>query len=246
MDAATLQAKTYAGYANVARIMGVSYQLWRPGEAHNPFTNQIATLLASFNGEDMAYSKPTKYGKATWYGVFDGRLSLPGDYLVRSGGDIYFVAAQQLHLPILAVLCNRLVRIQRPAPAPATLGAQPYKGVVTTVPAKMADVLGSAGAGVLDNNFILNQSSLGAGTSTLGLGWPCSLLRGRGGSGQGQPDRLADSVSQAGWDILLPVSAPLVVKPSDIVLDDLGKRYQVGSAELTDLGWRVSVMEVHT
>lgn len=231
MDAATLQAKIYAGYANVALRMGVSYQLWRPAELDNPFTNQITTLLASFNSEDMAYSKPRKYGKATWYGVFDGSLTQPGDYLVNPTGDIYFIAAQQLHLPILVIQCNRQVRIQRPVAAPPTVGAQPYRGVQTTVAAGMTDVLGTEAVG-----------------TNPAISWPCSLLRGHGGSGQGQPDRLADSVSQAGWDVLLPPSAveTLVIRPSDMLIDDLGKRYQVGSAELTDLGWRVSVMEVHS
>jgi len=117
MDATKLQAKIYGGYAKAAQRLGLTCSQYRPTSSTSAALgtgNLLRTLPASFNAEDMSYSKPNKYGKATWYCLADGSLLAVGDYLVQPDGSAYFVAGLQLHLPIFVVGCNRVVNILRP------------------------------------------------------------------------------------------------------------------------------------
>lgn len=116
MDAATLQSRIYSGYAKAASRVGFSADQYRPTSASNPtaINNKLRSLPASFNAEDMTYGKPNKYGKATWYGLFDGSLTQVGDYLVNTQDGAFFIAAQQTALPILLVNCNRTITVKRP------------------------------------------------------------------------------------------------------------------------------------
>ena len=185
--------------------------------AASPLSNQIGTLKAAFNSGDSTYRAPNLPGDAIWYGDFDGRLTQPGDYLVRvADGQTYFVAAQQQLLPIVCIDCNRSVHITRQQ-TQAAVGAVGYGGMV---PANEVDVLGTS-------------SAL----------WPASILF--GGKSQSAAGLPAD-VKNSGWRILLPPSVPVVLKAGDIVIDDLSKRYAIDGAELTDLGWRINAQEVHT
>jgi hypothetical protein len=73
--------------------------------------------------------------------------------------------------------------------------------------------------------------------------WPASiLLGGRREAGTGLPS----GVSEAAWSILLPPSVPITILASDILTDDLGRRFAVQAAESSDLGWRMLCTEVHT
>lgn len=72
--------------------------------------------------------------------------------------------------------------------------------------------------------------------------WPASILQG----GKPLPAvGLPSDVKDAGWKILLPASAPVTIKTADLIEDDTGRGFAVGSAELTDLGWRLEVNETH-
>ncbi|HHW4685713.1 MAG TPA: hypothetical protein ACQGQG_10560 [Xylella sp.] len=55
---------------------------------------------------------------------------------------------------------------------------------------------------------------------------------------------LPADVKNSGWRLLLPPFVPVVVRSGDIVTDDLGKRYAIEGAELTDIGWRINAQEV--
>ncbi|MGJ7529849.1 hypothetical protein [Variovorax sp. GB1P17] len=220
MDAATLQNRIYKGYGKAAVRLGVSYSIARPLLAAAPLANVVGSVLASFNAEDWEYVKPNKYGKATWYGLFDGTLTQAGDYLLGPQGP-FFIAGQQLHLSILCVACNRSVGLLRPAPPVSGTGVQGYGGTC------IAD--GTAGLGTITNGVLSN-------------GWPASILL---GGRQGHGTELPMAVSNAGWQILLPPSVPIVINASDIIIDDLGRRYIAEAAELTDLGWRINCKEAH-
>ena len=115
MDSVLLQQKIYGGYAQAASRIGPLCTLYRPASAANPLAsaNIVASLPASFNAEDMAYRKPSGYGEALRYCLIDGTQTQAGDYLV-GGGNTWFIAAQQLALPILAVACNRVLNLSRP------------------------------------------------------------------------------------------------------------------------------------
>lgn len=115
MDATKLQSKVYKGYAQAAKRIGPAFNLFRPTNPLNPFANgPVTTLNASFNAEDMTYSRPNKYGKPTWYCLVDGSQVQVGDYL-SNASQTFFIAAMQPILPILAVDCNRTINVLRPA-----------------------------------------------------------------------------------------------------------------------------------
>lgn len=131
MDYTAIQSKVYSGYAKAAGFIGDDNDIYRPSTSSNPIIigNKIRTIRASYNAEDMKYSRPNKYGKATWYGLFDGSQTQVGDYLVGAGGT-FFIAAQQALLPILCVSCNRVGTIYRPTTI-SSVGAGDYTGLTT-------------------------------------------------------------------------------------------------------------------
>lgn len=87
----------------------------------------------------------------------------------------------------------------------------------------------------------------GTVTSTdaiLATGWPASIL-GVGGQGTGQSGIAAD-LSGGAWQVLLPASLNVGLRIGDRVTDDLGRIAVIATAELTDLGWRVSARQANT
>lgn len=69
-------------------------------------------------------------------------------------------------------------------------------------------------------------------------GWPASVLQGT--KGEQNSTGLPGDVRTPWWAILMPAWPGLVLRTSDIVVDDLGRRYAISSAELTDMGWRMT------
>ncbi len=69
--------------------------------------------------------------------------------------------------------------------------------------------------------------------------WPACLLENGGDAGGGR----VGETRFGGWTLLLP---PLPAPPQtgDVVSDDLGGAYVVGSAEQSVLGWRLAVRQV--
>lgn len=215
MDAATLQARIYSGYAKAAKRIGYTTAHYRPSSASNPIAagNKLTDLFASFNAEDMGYRKANKYGHPTWFGLFDGSLTQVGDYLTNAQDGTFFIAAQQTALPILLVSCNRTIDVMRPQQQ-AGVGALGYGG------------------------------NTAATESPLMTGWPAAVLQGP--KGEKNEVGLPGDVKTPWWSILLPSFPGVVLRSGDIVADDLQRRYVIGSAELTDLGWRLSTMQAQT
>lgn len=128
MDGPTLQARIYAGRGIAAAHIGLPCNQFRPLVATSPFTNQVGVISVALNSADQTYLKPNLYGKAIWYADMDGRLTQPGDYLVRQNdGSNWFVAAQQQLLPIVVINCNRVINVLRPQQQ-SGVGAQGYGG----------------------------------------------------------------------------------------------------------------------
>jgi hypothetical protein len=65
-------------------------------------------------------------------------------------------------------------------------------------------------------------------------------LRSRGG----EPDASvpADAYGRASWNIFIPVAVIAIgtVTENDVIVDDLGKRYQVAGAEWSPLGYNIT------
>lgn len=214
MDGAKIQARVYRGYAKAADKIGLPHQVYRAAGGDDPLAagNLVATLRASLNAEDMKYGRPNKYGKPTWFAIFDGAQTQVGDYLKGPSGT-FFIAAQQALLPILAVECNRTINILRPQQQTG-VGAVGYGGDTD------------------DNETLLMQA------------WPASVLQ--GSKGEKNETNLPGDVRSPWWAVLLPALPGVLLRTADIITDDLGRRLLVSSAELTDMGWRITAMQALT
>ncbi|PXX42218.1 hypothetical protein [Aquitalea magnusonii] len=71
--------------------------------------------------------------------------------------------------------------------------------------------------------------------------WPASVLQGT--KGEQNDAKLPGDVRTPWWAILMPAWPGIVLRTSDIITDDIGRRYTVSSAELTDMGWRITAMQ---
>lgn len=76
-----------------------------------------------------------------------------------------------------------------------------------------------------------------SGEAVMLAGWPASMLLG-GRSSRGEAG-LPGELPLASYLALLPAFAGVTVLPGDVLRDADGVRYNVGQAELSDLGWRI-------
>lgn len=73
------------------------------------------------------------------------------------------------------------------------------------------------------------------------LHWPASVL---GDAGAGQPAAALPGDSTVPyWTVLLPAFPGIVLLPADLMRDDLGRAAVIAAAELSDLGWRITVRQ---
>lgn len=74
--------------------------------------------------------------------------------------------------------------------------------------------------------------------------WPASVL-GASGSGEPQADLPSDNTVPY-WTVLLAAFPGVTLLPADLMSDDLGRNATVAAAELTELGWRLTVKQAIT
>jgi hypothetical protein len=74
--------------------------------------------------------------------------------------------------------------------------------------------------------------------------WPASIL-GVGGSGLPRADLPSDE-SVPYWTVLMPAYGDVILLPGDLMQDDLGRNATVAAAELSSLGWRITVQQSST
>ena len=74
--------------------------------------------------------------------------------------------------------------------------------------------------------------------------WPANVL-GASARGQPQSDLPSDS-SIPYWTVLLPAISGVILRPSDLMTDDLDRHAVVAAAELTELGWRITAKQATT
>jgi hypothetical protein len=72
-------------------------------------------------------------------------------------------------------------------------------------------------------------------------GWPASILQGT--KGEANPTQLPGDVRTPWWLVLMPAWPGVVFRTSDIIRDELDRKYVISSAELTDMGWRCTAMQ---
>ena len=81
-----------------------------------------------------------------------------------------------------------------------------------------------------------------AGEVNLMVGWPASVLQ--GSKGEKSDVGLPGDTKNPWFTVLVPSWDGVLIRTSDIISDDIGGRYRVSSAELTDLGWRLTAQQV--
>lgn len=194
---------------------GRMFEVHRPVYSTAPLASPLRTTLA------YLYRDPRGHGNADWLLMIDDAAAQPGDYLVR-GDEIYIYGRRSFMLPAQAMRCNHQVALLRRPAAITPTGEQPYGGICV---AESQVVLGD----IDENNRMVT-------------GWPASILI---GGRQGAGAHLPLSVANGGFEIMLPATVPEPLHASDLLLDNLGRQFITDTCELTDLGWRLAVKEVH-
>lgn len=219
MEQSHLQDRISWGLNITARHIGRQTDVYRPAGSADPLSpiHRILRIHAGFSAPDGKFIRPSGYGNPIWHGVFDSAYTRPGDFLVQDA-DVWFIAAQQNLLPTLCVQTNRIVSVVRPA-APSSTGLNGYGGI-----------------------------SLDTATAVIS-NYPASVL---GDSGAGQPAASLPTDTSVGiWAVLLPTlseqdGSSVILRPADLMMDDLGRTAVISGAELTDLGWRLTVKQATT
>lgn len=114
---------------------------------------------------------------------------------------------------MLAFIYPRTISIRRPsAPATGAVGAQPYQALVP------------------------------ADESVIASGLPASIQE-KGRAGRGDVGLPADTTQATIWQIFIPGASAALggIQNRDIVVDDLGNRYQVIAAYWNSLGFKLKV-----
>jgi hypothetical protein len=103
-----------------------------------------------------------------------------------------------------------------------------------TISVKRPKQMTGVGAGGYGGNSLADETVMLSG-------WPASVLQGT--KGEKNETDLPGDVRSPWWLILLPAYASVTLNSSDIMTDDLNRRYVISSAELTDMGWRITAMQ---
>lgn len=212
VDVVAIERHVQHGNGIAAVKLGPLYAFVRPSNPLAPIPGAYAYLSAFLTTDDKSAStKANTYGKPLWYGRFDRTTTLPGDYMIGQAGT-FFIAAQQSLLTTLLVECNRVI----------------------TVRTTTASVAGAAGFGAqpyADNTERFNGVIAMAG-------WPASILAGT--KGKSNESQLPGDVRTPWVAVLVPAYPGVTIRTGDQLTDDLARTFTISSAELTDLGWRLT------
>ncbi len=198
------------GLGLAARGAGDWCDLYRPKDSSAPLASGNRILrLPAAFVATHDPTAPVPYGDVLWNGIFDAAYARAGDYLVGYDG-LFFIASAPRLGPVLCVKTNRTVTLTRPSGS-GVAGLSRYGGV------------------------------LAAQATPLMSGWPASVLGSRRDGGRGALPGDAQGLpgGAGGWEMLLPQASGVVLRPGDLVSDELGRMAVLSSAELTALGWRL-------
>jgi hypothetical protein len=95
--------------------------------------------------------------------------------------------------------------------------------------------------GSVTEGFIGQAGDTSSTEVVLMAGWPASILE--GGGGRKNEVDLPTDFRNPSWHVILPSVHGVTLRTSDILLDDLSRKYLISSAELTDMGWRITATQ---
>jgi len=115
MDGATLQARVYAGQGQLARKIGFACTQYRTDQLFDPIDPgyEVGTVYAAVS-KTRLFHMPPDYRDATELLWADGRDLQVRDFLVSADQGTFYVAWMPYNLPISAVRCNCVLKIDRP------------------------------------------------------------------------------------------------------------------------------------
>jgi hypothetical protein len=219
MDAAALQDRIYAGYGHAAKRTGFNFEVHRPtSQWRGPIdaSSRVATIPANFT----VYGTGFQFEKQSTYKqpTYNGMF----DARVCKVGDYLFNAVRGTYF--IAGLAE-----QGP---PLCVGCNRTVSITSAGPAKSfgAQAPYSGADPAKDQDVLVN--------------WPASIIydaRGRANE-QGLPLDLGSPF----FGILLPATPGIDIRSGMIVTDDQTRRYIIGAAENTQLGWRISSQQAVT
>ena len=220
MDGTTVQKRIWAGYAKSAAVLGFSCQFYRPASGTTPAVWTDPTTH-ELNNRLLARNvsvnaEDMKYGRPSKYGKATCYALVDGTSL--QPGD-YFDGPQGTFF--IAALQALLPILAVQCNRTITLYRVPPQT--------------SVGAGTYGGMTAQNETAYVSAV-------PCSILQ--GAKGEKNDVNLPGDVRAPWWSLLLPAAVGNILY-GDLIIDDLGKRYIVSSAELTDLGYRLTAVQAN-
>lgn len=213
MDGLKLQAKAYRGYAKSAAKTGLLHRHYRPSGSTYPLS-EANRLMPGLAVLADRHTGNFKFNAPDGHGK--PYLDALADGTALHVGDYLLPVADGEALFV---------------------GAMPHIAPILVVQCNRTVSL--LRPGVVDTAYLGDvQAEEVAHLS----GWPCSLLAGT--KGESNTSGLPTETRTPWFSVLLPASPDgFVIKTNDLMTDDLGHRYEVSSAELSALGWRLSVSQ---
>lgn len=229
---AQIQAKVYRGYAIAAKKVGTTTVVYRPTSPVAPMDegNIVAVTPAAFDNSPLfAFTAPAIYGRPLRYALIDGALLQVGDLLAQPTPDN--PAADALGTPAALTGTTYFV---------ASMDA--LSPIMCVLCNRMVTLTSSAAPVELGVNPPGGRED---GTDTVMMsGWPASVLQGT--KGENSTARLPGDTRVAWWLILMPYWPGILFHMGDSVRDNLGRKYEISSAELTAFGWRLTAAQEET
>lgn len=216
MNQDRMQVLLGKGYAKAAAKIGAPFDVFRPAGAASPLAagNKVSTLAAIFTPHNAA-SFSFKRPSDYTSPLFHGLF----DTRVTHVFD-YLVHATQGTFFIASM-----------DPIQPTLCVQ------CNVTVSLSRPVGATSVGLNPYGGSVPETEVAVMTS-----WPASLLD----QGKGRAKQFGDLPGDVGtgvWELLLPLVPGVLVRDADIAVDNLGRRYILGSCELQDYGWRCKAVQ---
>lgn len=219
MDAATLQDRIYAGYGRAAKRTGYSFEIHRPASALSaPIV--APTLIATIPANFLVYGSKFQFEKQSSYKqpTYNGLF----DARLCRVGDYLYNATHGAYF--IAGLAEQV--------PPLCVGCNRTVSITKPGPAK--------GFGA---QAAYSGADPAVDLAVLTL-WPASIIY--DARGREHEQDLPLDLRNPFFTILLPVTLGVDIRSGMIVTDDQGRRYIIGAAENSPLGWRISSQQAMT